>query len=260
MLASRYCGEMCDGAVAPDAATPEGACGGNALQVLIGRVAAGDEQAFRRIHDLQWGRLSAAALGITHQRALAADAVQEGFLQLWQNAHRFDATRGNAEAWLLRLVRYRAIDITRRRAHETQGCPATDAVDDSPDPLTTLAARSDAVRLHVCLRCLHPLRRQVVLLSFVDDLPHAEIARTLHMPLGTVKCTLRRSLRMLRKCLDKQDEAAPRSNASYPSGEYRGGGFQVFAGAARRYSSRRSRTSSMPSSLKAIVPSSSSRP
>jgi len=186
----------------------------DSLPALIGLVAGGDTQAFRRIHALQAARLTAAALRITHERALAADAVQEGFLQLWQNAHRFDAARGGAEAWLLRLVCYRAIDIIRRRAHETTECVMADTIDDSQDSLTALSEKCDSHILLACLRCLQPRRRQIVLLSFVDGRSHLDIARALHMPLGTVKCTLRRSLLTLRKCLEDRHGTGKCSSSS----------------------------------------------
>lgn len=42
-----------------------------------------------------------------------------------------------------------------------------------------------------------PLRRQMLLLAFVEGLSHDEIAFTLGLPLGTVKSHLRRALRAM---------------------------------------------------------------
>jgi RNA polymerase sigma factor (sigma-70 family) len=172
------------------------------LQPLLGRVAAGDTRAFRRLYDLQATRLYSVALRITHQGPLANDAVHDALLQVWRNAHRFEPGRGTAEAWLLGLVRYRAIDIARRQVREVPDDDLREPVDDSADPLTRLTERHDAATLHACLGRLEAKRRRLVLLAFMEGLSHTELAARVQMPVGTVKSSIRRSLRTLRLCLE----------------------------------------------------------
>ena len=174
------------------------------LTELLAQIAAGDRAAFRRLYDLQAPRLYAVALRVTRQGPLASDAVHDAFLQVWRNAGRFVATRGAPEAWLLSLVRYRALDITRRRGREMpqDDLDLPEAVDEAPDPLEQLASSRDAAALHACLRQLEAERRKLVLLAFVDGLSHSEVAERVNMPLGTVKSWIRRSLQSLRMCLD----------------------------------------------------------
>jgi RNA polymerase sigma-70 factor, ECF subfamily len=169
---------------------------------LIGRVAAGDRDAFRRLYDRHAARLNACALRITRQGPLAADAVHDAFLQVWRNASQFDPTRGNAEAWLTGLVRYRALDIARRRSREVSDEDAPERVDDDPDPFERLASSRDALALHGCLGQLPVDRRRLVMLAFVDGLTHADLAERTAIPLGTVKSWIRRSLQTLRSCLE----------------------------------------------------------
>ena len=45
---------------------------------------------------------------------VAADALQEAFVQVWRNARSFSAERGDASAWLTGIVRYRALDAVRK--------------------------------------------------------------------------------------------------------------------------------------------------
>ena len=172
------------------------------LASLIRRVAAGDRGAFRRIYDLQAPRLHAIALRITRQAPLAADATHDAFLQVWRNAGRFDAARGNPEAWLVSLVRYRALDIARRRGREVPDEDMPEQVDEGPDPLAQLASSRDAAALHACLGQLEGERRRLLALAFVEGLSHSELAERLQIPLGTVKSWIRRSLQSLRLCLE----------------------------------------------------------
>ncbi len=177
------------------------------LAVLVQLCAEGDRQAFRRLYDLQAARLHGIALRITRQRSLAADAVHDAFLQVWQQAGRFDPQRGSAEAWLISLVRYRALDIMRRHGREAPGAEPPEQADDAPDPLAQLTASADGAALRACLERLDGVRRRIVMLAFVDGLSHSDLATRLELPLGTVKSWIRRSLLSLKRCLGGEAEA-----------------------------------------------------
>jgi RNA polymerase sigma-70 factor (ECF subfamily) len=172
------------------------------LAELLAKCANGDRSAFRRLYDLQSARLYGAALRITRQSALAADAVHDALLQVWQNAGRFDPARGHGEAWLLSLVRYRALDIARRTQRETPVADIPEQMDEDPDPLARLQSSAEASELHRCLMTLEPERRKLVSLAFVEGLTHSELAERLGTPLGTVKSWIRRALASLKRCLE----------------------------------------------------------
>jgi RNA polymerase sigma-70 factor (ECF subfamily) len=168
---------------------------------LLRSCAAGDRAAFRTLYD-RWGpRLHGIALRITRQPALAADATHDTFVLVWQQAHRFDPSRGSAEAFLISLVRYRALDIVRRRVREVPGYEPDERADDAPDALAQLVGSAEGAALHRCLGLLDPERRRLVVMAFVDGLTHSELAEKLSVPLGTVKSWIRRSLVSLRECL-----------------------------------------------------------
>ena len=168
---------------------------------LLHRCASGDRAAFRLLYD-RWGnRLYGIALRITRQAALAADATQDAFVQIWQQAHRFDPDRGAPEAWLIGIVRYRALDAVRRHSREMPGYEPTEIEDDAPDALARLVSTTEGAALHRCLGLLDADRRRLVVMAFVDGLSHSELAERLSVPLGTVKSWIRRSLISLRGCL-----------------------------------------------------------
>ncbi len=168
---------------------------------LLHRCATGDRRAFRTLYD-RWGsRMLGIAMRITRQSALAADATQEAFVQVWQQAGRFDPARGSAEAFLVTLVRYRALDIVRRRSREVDGYEPPEQADDSPDALSQLVTSAEGAALHRCLGLLEPDRRKLIIMAFVDGLSHSELAARTGAPLGTLKSWIRRSLMSLRECL-----------------------------------------------------------
>src|SRR4051794_13805169 len=128
--------------------------GGEDAAALLYRCAVRDRAAFRTLYD-RWGsRLHGIALRITRQPSLAADATHDAFVQVWQQAGRFDPARGSAEAFLVSLVRYRALDIVRRQTRETPGYEPEEQEDDSPDALSRLVTSAEGAALHRCLRLL----------------------------------------------------------------------------------------------------------
>jgi RNA polymerase sigma-70 factor (ECF subfamily) len=172
------------------------------LETLLGRCADGDRAAFSRLYDQAAPQLFAVALRLTRQRSLAADAVHDAFLQVWQRAGRFDPARGSAETWLVSLVRYRALDLIRRRGRELTGTELPDRPDEGPDALAQLAGHREGAALRRCLDGLEFDKRQLVVWAFLDGLTHAELAERLKTPLGTVKSWIRRGLQDLRRCLE----------------------------------------------------------
>ncbi len=171
------------------------------VEQLLRGCATGDREAFRRLYERRSGKLYGLALRIVRQPTLAADAMQDAFVQVWRDAGRFDPARGGADTWLASLVRYRALDIARRRGRDVLGYEPDDAPDDAPGALDQLIGSAEADALRRCLDTLDEERRRLLVLAFTDGLSHGELAKKLGTPLGTVKSWLRRSLAALRECL-----------------------------------------------------------
>ena len=163
----------------------------------------GELDAFRALYAAQAARLHGLALRITREHALAADAVQDAFLQVWHRAEQYDRSRGPADAWLAALLRYRAIDIVRRRTREQVSPSVPEVASDAPDPLEALSASAEGSALWTCLNQLPPDRRNLLVRAFVEGLSHSELAASSGEPLGTVKARIRRSLLALRQCIDR---------------------------------------------------------
>lgn len=169
--------------------------------MLLVQCAQADGAAFRRLYDQQSSLLYAVALRITRDAAMASDAVHDAMLQVWRNAARFDPSRGNGRAWLVSLVRYRALDSIGRTKREVLGAEIPEPVDPEPLALERLQTSRDGQALHRCLQEVEPARRTLVVLAFVEGLTHSEVAARVRQPLGTVKSSIRRALLALRTCL-----------------------------------------------------------
>lgn len=173
---------------------------------LLAAAAQGDAVAFRVLYDGHCDLLFGIALRITRDRVLAADVLQDAFLQIWRNAGGFDPTRGSPEAWMIGIVRYRALDRVRRRKRDDTDLNTAEplaGIDGraAADLANAMGGGDDA---HALARCLHNLpedRRHLIIAAFVDGYSQSELAARLAAPLGTIKSWIRRSLESLRICL-----------------------------------------------------------
>jgi RNA polymerase sigma-70 factor, ECF subfamily len=170
---------------------------------LIEAVARGSRPALKRLYELESRRLYGIALRIVRRPEVAADVLQEAFIQIWQNAQSYSSARGAAGAWLTGIVRFRALDAVRKHGREVlSDDPGLGDVAQEPDVVDRLAAKAEAGALKRCLGRLDDQQRRCVTLAFVDGFSHAEIAERLAAPLGTVKSWVRRGLIALRSCLE----------------------------------------------------------
>jgi RNA polymerase sigma-70 factor (ECF subfamily) len=150
---------------------------------------------------------------------LADDVAQAAFVSLWQHRGKYEAGRGSPRSWLLAIVRNRGIDMMRSRASLHRRIVCVDPhgwtitvgdqsqATDTPDVQVERKESSAAVRR--LLETLPPAQRAVIELAYLDGLSQQEIARTLGLPLGTVKGRLRLGLEKLRAAWAVDDRPAP---------------------------------------------------
>jgi len=114
-------------------------------------------------------------------------------------------TGSNLRAWLFTLMHH--LYLNQRRA-----APPLHAVD-----IDTLheglqappASRDNALDLERCLQRLPAEQRAVLLLVALEDMPYADAARVLQIPVGTVMSRLSRARTRLRELMDPAQAPAP---------------------------------------------------
>ncbi len=172
---------------------------------LIGRMAAGDRDAFAPFYDRYARLVYPLVLRVVRDRGEAADVMQELFWEAWQQAGSYDPSRGSPEAWIVMRARSRAIDRVRsmRRRSETFVAPVDESVgprggEPIVDPTVSLADRGI---VQGALDRLPETQREVIELAYYGGLTQTEIAERLKQPLGTVKTRIRLALERLRQAL-----------------------------------------------------------
>lgn len=177
----------------------------NAEQIgdLIVLIQRGNEAALRRLYSLAGPKLFAVALRIVRRRSLAEDVLQEAFVRIWRSCHDYTESKGSAWAWMITIVRNRAIDCIRRD-REVLVDPEEgiwEQVDPAEGPLQSLLRSEQASRIKKCLDQLSKEQRQAILVAYYEGHTHEDIAKQSGTPLGTVKTWIRRGLLRVKECL-----------------------------------------------------------
>jgi len=173
-------------------------------EALLQRVAGlRDREALARLFSMFGPRVKSMMLKLGASDAIAEDMVQETFLAVWRKAHLYSTERGAAVSWIFTIARNLRIDQFRRQSNKPYEDLETVTIESAePSGSVIVEQRQVIDRVSVALKTLSPEQQEVVRLSFLQDMPHAQIAEKVGIPLGTVKSRLRLAYERLRPMLE----------------------------------------------------------
>ena len=132
-------------------------------------------------------------------RSTAEDLAQDVFLSLHRNLGSIESP-SHLTNWLRQAMTRRCIDWSRRSAQRKrislESVPEPSEPANSKDPLMT-------TRVDRAIAKLPERSRMMVILRYQEDLDPMEIAEALAVPVGTVKSTLHRALKVLKARLER---------------------------------------------------------
>jgi RNA polymerase sigma-70 factor, ECF subfamily len=168
---------------------------------LLVLVASGDRTALRSLYSFAGPKLFAICLKMMKNRAEAEDVFQDAFVKIWERSWQYDATKGEALAWLATVTRNTALD--RLRAPRRQHVSIDDDVTAEIDKAMSVDMVIPSGDLNRCLTDLRQEYRDAVVLAFVNGYTHEELAQKLGKPLGTIKSWVSRGLKQLKECMEQ---------------------------------------------------------
>ena len=174
------------------------------IEDLIFRVALGERLAFEQLYQKTSGKLFGICLRILNNRNDAEDAMQEVFIKIWNKADGFAKGRASGIAWLCAIARNQAIDHYRRRKPATDDITERhDIADNRPSPEAEALTSDGNRRLAGCLDELNEKHSRAIKRTYLGGWTYQQAADELAIPLNTAKTWIRRSLSVLRECMDR---------------------------------------------------------
>jgi RNA polymerase sigma-70 factor (ECF subfamily) len=172
--------------------------------ILLRRVARGDEQAFASLYDELAPKVFGLARRIVRDPAQAEEVTQEALIEVWRTAARFDPARGSAVSWALTITHRRAVDRVRAsqagidREYRVAAASAQTPYDEVVEGVTASLEQQQVRR---CLKTLTDLQREAITLAYYRGYTYREVAEKLQTAVPTVKTRMRDGLIRLRDCL-----------------------------------------------------------
>ena len=166
---------------------------------MLERARRGDEQAFSTLfarYQRSIYRYAAYMCG----REAADDVVQDTFLAVLRQHARHDAPRASLGGYLFGIARHVVIKRLAANGDASLASPSTE-LDDRPSPEPAVfdalvrAQTIDAVR--AAIHSLPAAYRESIVLCELQELPYADAADLMQVPIGTVRSRLHRARALL---------------------------------------------------------------
>ena len=133
------------------------------------------------------------AYSFLRDREAAEDVTQDVFIKVWRALPGFDG-RASLSTWIYAIARNASLSALRAR--RSQSSLSDPDVMDAVDAIDTAAPAESIVERAALLRLVDQLprkQRQVIVLFYMEEQSHEEVATMLAMPVGTVKTLLHRA-------------------------------------------------------------------
>ena len=186
----------------PNAPNPEAAAPADTsadfngrLSSLLALIAQGDQTAFAEFYSLTSRRVFGMARRVLIDTELSEDTTQEVFLQVWQNAAKFNPAAGSPLAWLMTISHRRAVDKVRSSQSASSQEIDHDSVSDE------VGSRLEAEAVVRCMETLTDTQQESVRLAYYGGLTYREVAERLNAAVPTIKSRIRDGLIRLKTCL-----------------------------------------------------------
>ena len=182
---------------------------------LLRRIQKKDRQALGLLYDRYTPVLYPLSLRIVGSTEDAEQVLQETFTHIWEKAGGYVSARGSIFSWVIAVCRNKAIDklrLKREKQKTKEGergtpRPTTERRAEAGDQ-QVLAFKGYTESVRSSLKSLSKLEERILEMSYYDSYSQSDIARTLRMPLNSVKSKIRRGIQKLRQAARKEGEAA----------------------------------------------------
>ena len=178
---------------------------------LVVKILGGDEDAFSQLYDAYHPRVYATVYRIVQDMAEAQDATQEIFIKLYRSLSDWDSRKAKFSTWLYRLAVNHAIDCWRSRQRRPQSSqdwapdremlPERELGEAILTPFSALAKKEGFDHIRRCVAELPELQKKVFLLRYFHEMKLQEIADMEDCSLGTIKTSLFRATRAVRRAV-----------------------------------------------------------
>jgi RNA polymerase sigma-70 factor (ECF subfamily) len=189
--------------------------------VLLGRAAKGDEDAFTTLYRRHQAALFRFALRMTGSTWAGEEIVQDVFMTLMREPRKYDAKRGSLAAFLFGVARNRVMKHLERSPRDLsleddleRGVNRA-ALQDSFTPARWAEQRERVKQVRDAVLELPAEFREAVVLCELEEMSYEEAAQAIGCPIGTIRSRLHRGKALLLAKLELLRDVPRRATATH---------------------------------------------
>ncbi|TCZ69870.1 RNA polymerase sigma factor SigW [Paenibacillus albiflavus] len=184
----------------------------NYMETRLAKLARnGDRRAFAELVELYKDKIYHLGYRMLGNRQEAEDIVQETFMRLYSNLHRYDENQ-KFSTWIFRIAANLCIDRLRKRkvtysldaeVNDGEGndyYAMMSSDEDTPEKQVIVSETQRQIRK--VIDNMPDKYKSIIVLRYLQDLSLQEISDVLDMPITTIKTRLHRGREYLRKKLE----------------------------------------------------------
>ena len=186
---------------------------------LVMSAKAGNQKAFTQLHDHYRHSIFIMILKMVNNKMDTEELTVEAFEKAFMHIHDYEPEYAFS-TWLFHISSNCAIDHLRKKRVATVPMESSSLANNgdvvkfvrsvksnTPSPDELLIKSQNSIFLRKTVSLLEPRYRDLIELRYFQEYTYAEIAKKLHLPLGTVKVHLFRSREILHDLLKNTEMA-----------------------------------------------------
>ena len=176
---------------------------------LMGRIAAGDEEALGTLYDKASARIYGLLLRMLRSPDIAAAVTHDVFVEVWRRARQYDPGEGMVFSWIVAIAHQQGMDRLQTAAGATgpgQQAEPGNVSRQIDEVWAVIEQRFSSARVRAGLKALTYVQRQALLLAYFEGYSQKQIAAHLSVPLHSVRLQMHDGLVNLRRALEVADD------------------------------------------------------
>lgn len=173
---------------------------------LLAAAVSGAQHAFNELYLRYRGPCAVVIRRVLQRPDDVDDVIQGTFLHVWRGAPEYDSNKGSVATWILTIAHHRAVDEVRRSQSRAGQHVSAEVMNllaaRAPGPEELMVLADAGKHLDLAIGRLSTKVGTVMRLAYFEGQTHSQMARTLDVPLGTIKARVREGLLQLRRQLD----------------------------------------------------------
>lgn len=170
---------------------------------LLGKIAEGDQEAFRQLYQNTERSMYSFILSIVKHPQDAEEIMQESYMKVWTSASGYKS-QGKPLAWMFTIARNLCYMKFREQKHDSDITLEDLNGQETGEVCPEIEMAADKLVLLAALQILKEEEREIVLLHASAGMKHREIAASLKIPLATALSRYNRAMKKLENYLREE--------------------------------------------------------